>query len=103
MTVSKSELRIGIVGAGAFASFAARAFLQAPGIKVVAVGDTNHAAATHLAGALSAKAYSDYESFLCDRNISLVYISTPPFLHYAQAKAALLARKNAGRISARVF
>jgi predicted dehydrogenase len=47
-----------------------------------------------LAGELSAKAYSDYASLLRDRSISLVYISTPPFLHYSQAKAALRAGKH---------
>jgi predicted dehydrogenase len=94
MTVSKSELKIGIVGAGAFAAFAAKAFLQVPGIKIVAVADTNSISARNLAGELSAKAYSDYESLLRDSRISLIYISTPPFLHYSQAKAALLAGKH---------
>jgi predicted dehydrogenase len=94
MTDSKLELRIGIVGAGAFAAFASKAFLQVPGIKVVAVADTNSKSAQHLAGELSAKAYSDYESILRDSSIRLVYISTPPFLHYSQSKEALLAGKH---------
>jgi predicted dehydrogenase len=94
MTVSKSELTIGIVGAGAFAAFASKAFLQVPGIKIVAVADTSPISAQYLAGELSAKAYSDHETLLCDSSISLVYISTPPFLHYSQAKAALLAGKH---------
>jgi predicted dehydrogenase len=94
MTVSKSELTIGIVGAGAFAAFASKAFLQVPGIKVVAVADTNPTSARQLADALSATAYSDYESLLRDTRISLVYVSTPPFLHYSQSKAALLAGKH---------
>jgi predicted dehydrogenase len=94
MTVSKSELTIGIVGAGNFAAFASQAFLQVPGIKVVAVADSNSIAAQHLAADLSAKAYTDYEAFLSDTSLSLVYISTPPFLHYSQAKAALLAGKH---------
>ena len=94
MTVSKSELTIGIVGAGAFATFASKAFLQVPGIKVAAVADTNPISARQLAGELSAKVYLDYESLLRDRSISLVYVSTPPFLHYSQSKAALLAGKH---------
>jgi predicted dehydrogenase len=94
MTVSKSKLTIGIIGAGAFAAFASKAFLQVPGIKVVAVADTNSIAARQLAGELSAKAYSDYESLLRDSSIGLVYVSTPPFLHYSQSKAALLAGKH---------
>jgi predicted dehydrogenase len=94
MTVSRSELTIGIVGAGAFAAFASKAFLQVSGIKVVAVADTNSISAQHLADDLSAKVYSDYESLLRDSSISLVYISTPPNLHYSQSKAALLAGKH---------
>ena len=94
MTVSKSKLTIGIVGAGAFAAFASKAFLRVSGIKVVAVADTNSISARQLAGELSAKAYSDYESMLRDSSISLIYISTPPFLHYSQSKAALLAGKH---------
>ena len=62
MTVPKSELTIGIFGAGAFAAFAAKAFIQVLGIKVVAVADTNPKSARHLAEKLSAKVYADYES-----------------------------------------
>ncbi|MGD0463188.1 MAG: Gfo/Idh/MocA family oxidoreductase [Tepidisphaeraceae bacterium] len=94
MTVSTAELAIGIVGAGSFAGFASKAFVQVPGVKVVAVADTNSTSAQHLARELSAKAYSDYESLLRDIRISLVYISTPPYLHYSQSKAALTAGKH---------
>ncbi len=87
----KHELRIGIVGAGGFAGFAAKAFLTVPGIKIVAVADKDAAAAHRMADELSAKPYTEYESFLDDAKVSLVYIATPPFLHYSQSKAALLA------------
>lgn len=94
MPETRSELSIGIVGAGAFAAFASKAFLQVPGIKIVAVADTNPVSSTQLATELSAKSYSDFESFLSDDKIDLVYISTPPFLHYSQSKAALLSGKH---------
>lgn len=94
MTFPKLELTIGIVGAGAFAAFASKAFLQVPGIQIVAVADRNPISARHLAGELSATAYSDYESMLRDGRINLVYVSTPPFLHYSQSKAALQAGKH---------
>lgn len=94
MGITKPELTIGIVGAGGFADFAAKCFLQVPGIQIVAIADVNSVAADQLASQLSAKAYYDYESFLQDGNISLVYIATPPFLHYSQSKAALLAGKH---------
>ena len=43
---------------------------------------------------LNAKTYTNYEEFLQDENIDLVYIATPPFLHYQQSKLALLAGKH---------
>jgi predicted dehydrogenase len=94
MSVSASELRIGIVGAGGFAAFAARAFLKVDGVKIVAVADTNEVSASTLADAYGACAYSTYELFLKDDKVDVVYIATPPALHYEQSKAALLAGKN---------
>lgn len=94
MSISKTELKIGIVGAGGFAIFASQAFLKVPGVKVVAIYDINDKACNKMAVELSAKPYTDYESFLLDSNVDLVYIATPPFLHYSQSKAALLAGKH---------
>ena len=94
MSVSKSELKIGIVGAGGFAEFAAKTFLKVPGVRIVAIADINYSAADKLAKELSAKSYADYELLLTDSNVSLVYIATPPFLHYSQSKAALMAGKH---------
>lgn len=94
MCISASELRIGIVGAGGFATFAAETFLQLPGVKIVAVADTDSNATTLLANQLFAKSYTNYDSLLSDSNVSLVYVATPPFLHYPQSKAALMAGKH---------
>jgi formylmethanofuran dehydrogenase subunit B len=35
-----------------------------------------------------------YEEMLKDKNVDLVYIATPPFLHYPQSKMALMAKKH---------
>jgi predicted dehydrogenase len=87
-------LNIGIVGAGSFAHFAAKAFLKLTEIKIVAVSDINETAANEMAVKFNAKSYTDYETFLKDSNIDLIYIATPPFLHYRQSKQALLAGKH---------
>ena len=87
-------LNIGIVGAGGFAAFAAKAFLAIPGINIIAITDINEDAATQMANDLNAKSYNTYESFLKEPGIDLVYIATPPFLHYQQSKMALLAGKH---------
>ena len=87
-------LNIGIVGAGGFAGFAAKAFLSIPGINIMAITDINEEAATQMANDLNAKSYNTYESFLKEPGIDVVYIATPPFLHYQQSKMALLAGKH---------
>lgn len=94
MSVSASELRIGIVGAGGFAAFAAHAFQKVEGIKIVAVADTNELSASNLADTYGACAHSTYELFLKDDKVDVVYIATPPALHFGQSKAALLAGKH---------
>lgn len=88
------NLNIGIVGAGGFAQFAATAFLKVTGIKLVAVTDINEAIAIQMAAAFSTAVYVDYEMILKDKNIDLVYIATPPFLHYEQSKMALMTGKH---------
>ena len=94
MSVSASELRIGIVGAGGFAAFAARAFQKVEGVRIVAVADSNALSASTLADAYAACAYSTYELFSKDDKVDVVYIATPPALHYRQSKAALLAGRH---------
>ncbi len=92
--MQKKILQIGIVGAGSFASFAAHAFLRVEGVKIVAVADVNETAAQHMGAELNAEVYVNFETFLNDINIDLVYIATPPFLHYLHSKQALLAGKH---------
>ena len=90
----KDELKIGIIGAGGFAGFAATAFLQIPGVQIIAIADTNEAIAENMAKQLNAQAYTDITKFLSNDEIDLVYIATPPFLHYSQSKLSLLAGKH---------
>jgi len=94
MSISATELKIGIVGAGGFANFASQSFLKVPGVKIVAVFDIDDKACHVMAQEFSATPYSGYESFLLDNQVDLVYIVTPPYLHYSQSKAALLAGKH---------
>ena len=90
----KNELNIGIVGAGRFAIFASKAFLQVPGIKIIAVTDINKSVAEKIAKELQADVFVDLDIFLANNKIDLVYIATPPFLHYQQSKKALLSGKH---------
>ena len=87
------NLHIGIIGAGGFASFAAKAFLKVPGISISAVSDINTENATLLASETNATVM-DFESMCRDKDIDLIYIGTPPSHHYSQSKKALLAHKH---------
>lgn len=84
------ELHIGVVGAGGFAKFAVTAFLRVPGVKVVAVTDIDPAAAQ----AFNITIYKDLEDLLTNASVQLIYIATPPYLHFAQSRMALLAGKH---------
>jgi predicted dehydrogenase len=89
-----SELTIGVVGAGAFARFAARAFGEARGVKVVAVTDTNKEAAERMAQEFDLALFDTMDELLARDRVQLVYIATPPARHYEQTKRALLAGKH---------
>lgn len=87
-------LNIGVIGAGGFAAFAIKAFLQIPGVKIIAVTDIDKGIAAQMAKENDANVYADLETFLENENIDVVYIATPPFLHYQQSKMALIAGKH---------
>ncbi len=89
-----NELNIGVIGAGGFAVFAANAFSQVPGVRIVNVFDVNKVVAASLAGRFGAAVSEDMRGLYEDDNVDLVYIATPPFLHYEQSKAALCAGKH---------
>src|SRR5580704_883449 len=88
------ELHIGVVGAGDFAKFAITAFLRLPGIQVVAITDINPDAARRLGTAFNLVVYTDFEQLLKNAPVHLIYIATPPYLHYEQSRLALLAGRH---------
>ena len=63
-------------------------------MKIIAVTDINKEAAIQFSKVNNAKVYDDLSSLLDNNDIDLVYIATPPFLHYQQSKMALLAGKH---------
>jgi predicted dehydrogenase len=93
-SMSMPELHIGVVGAGEFAKFAATAFLRVPGVKVVAITDINPDAARSMGAAFNGVVHEDFEDLLKNTSVQLIYIATPPYLHYDQSRLALLAGKH---------
>ncbi|HSJ03271.1 MAG TPA: Gfo/Idh/MocA family oxidoreductase [Verrucomicrobium sp.] len=93
MTAS-STLRIGAIGAGGFGLFALQQFLQAPGVQLAAIAGTHREAALAMAKRFGVQDLIEVDALLASPDVDLVYIATPPFLHYPQARAALLAGKH---------
>jgi predicted dehydrogenase len=88
-----ATLRVGLVGCGAFARFSLARYRGLPGVTIVAVADVDPAAADRAAAELAAAPRSP-ESVLTAPDVDLVYIATPPALHYRQARAALEAGRH---------
>jgi predicted dehydrogenase len=88
-------LNIGVIGAGGFAHFAASEFIKIPGVTLVGIYDENRNNALRLKQIeAKAKIFDSLEELCREPSIDLVYIATPPSLHYAQSKKALLADKH---------
>jgi predicted dehydrogenase len=88
-----ATVRVGLVGCGAFARFSMARYRQLPGVTVAAVADIDPAAARRAAGDLEAEARAP-DAVLVAPDVDLVYIATPPALHFRQAQAALEAGKH---------
>jgi len=92
--MNADTLRIGAIGAGGFGLFALQQFLQAPGVELVAIAGTSREPALAMARRFGVNDVGEMEALLASPEVDLVYIATPPFLHYPQARAALLAGKH---------
>jgi predicted dehydrogenase len=91
----KETFTLGVIGAGGFARFAVNEFLKVPGVVVRAVYDSNRKNAELIQSQLNGAVVADsFDSVLNDPAIDLLYIATPPYLHYPQSKAGLLHGKH---------
>ncbi len=88
------NLNVGLIGAGGFARFAIKAFSKVPGIRTVAVMDVNKESARQMGDEFGLEVFDEFEDLLKSEKTDLIYIATPPFLHYVQAKKALMAGKH---------
>jgi predicted dehydrogenase len=88
-------INLAVVGAGGFAFFAVTEFVKNSRISLAGVYDEvrdNSSRLKRICNEL--KIYSSFEELCGDTSIDLVYIATPPSLHYPQSRAALLAGKH---------
>lgn len=87
-------IRIGALGAGGFGLFALQHFAQVPGVRLVGMASTHREAAFAVAQRFGIPDMQEEDELLAREDINLVYISTPPFLHYTQGIKALRAGKH---------
>ena len=92
--MSPNELRLGVIGFGGFAQFAVQQFVQVPGVRLVAMAGTHREAAVAAAKRFGIPDIEEVDALLARPDVDLVYIATPPFLHYPQGLAALQAGKH---------
>jgi predicted dehydrogenase len=90
----KKKYGLGIVGAGGFGLFALQHFTQVEGIELKAISGTHRPAAFAAAERFDVPVLESPEELFVMDDVDIVYISTPPFLHYDQSMSALQAGKN---------
>lgn len=94
MTIIQGDIKAAIAGTG-FIGPAHIEALRRLGVHVLGVCEDIPQRAEAKARELRLdKAYPSFEAVLADPQVSVVHIATPNFLHYPQAKAALLAGKH---------
>ena len=89
------ELGFAVIGAGGFARFAVSQFVKRKGARLIGAYDSDPSSIAALQEAHPGiKVYADLDALLADQAVELVYIGSPPFLHFEQSLAALKAGKN---------
>src|SRR5215213_597781 len=92
--MNDSLIRLGVIGCGGFGLFALQQFTQVPGVTLVGMAGTHRPAALAAAARFGVENIEEVGQLLRRDDVDVVYIATPPFLHYPQALAALEAGKH---------
>ena len=93
-TPAERELGIGVIGMGGFGLFAVQQFVQHPNVKLVAIAGSKREEAIRTAQRFGAEQLSGLEELVNHPDVDIVYIATPPFMHYEQSMLALNAGKH---------
>ncbi|WP_020606901.1 Gfo/Idh/MocA family protein [Spirosoma spitsbergense] len=88
------EIGIGVIGMGGFGLFAVQQFLQVPHTRLVAIAGSKREEAIAVAKRFGAEQLGSLEELVNHPEVDLIYIATPPFLHYEQSMLALNAGKH---------
>jgi predicted dehydrogenase len=89
-----TDIGLGVIGCGGFGLFALQQFMQVPGIRLAGMAGTARPAALAAAKRYGLEDAEDVGRLIARPEVDLIYIATPPFLHFEQAKLALDAGKH---------
>jgi predicted dehydrogenase len=92
--MSDKSIGLGVVGCGGFGLFALQQFTQVPGVRLVGMAATHRPASLAAAARFGVENVDDLDELLGRDDLDVVYIATPPFLHFRQAMAAIEAGKH---------
>src|SRR4029079_8279927 len=90
----EQDIGLGVIGCGGLGLFALQQFVQVPGVHLVGMAGTARPAALAAAKRYGLEDVVEVDRLVNLPNLDVIYISTPPFLHYEQAKKALAAGKH---------
>jgi predicted dehydrogenase len=90
------EIRIGVIGAGRRSKLALLAHRPGEGIRIVGASDVNEDALNQFSQSLDGKieSWKNYKDMLECKDINLVFITSPDYLHQEHAVNALKAGKD---------
>lgn len=87
-------LGVGIVGYGVFGEISGDQYASIPGLRIVAVADSDQGRQQAAVQRFAARGYDDLTHLLADPAVDIVVINTPPWLHGPQALQAANAGKH---------
>jgi predicted dehydrogenase len=94
MIPKQEQVGLGVIGCGGFGLFAVQQFTQLPGVRLVGMAGSHAEAALAATRRFGVPDVMEIEALLQMPDVDLIYIATPPFLHYPQAMQALQAGKH---------
>jgi predicted dehydrogenase len=88
------DIGLGVIGCGGFGLFALQQFVQTPGVRLAGMAGTARPAALAAAQRYGLENVEQIDRLLARREVDLIYIATPPFLHFEQTRQSLEAGKH---------
>jgi predicted dehydrogenase len=90
-----AQLGIGIIGGGKISAYHVNAYRKDTRVEIKAVADVNETVAKRMSSKFKIRYYyTDYMDLLERKDVDIVSVCVPNFLHYEVASNALLAGKN---------